>query len=175
MRRLFQLQFGTPTREACPRAASAMGAAGAESAADTGADSVGQQKDPSGQESSPGKEKGPAVWSGGAVWALDCLLEPVATRFRFHFEEERPTNRIDSEFRGTLQRTRVYVPCRKFACSSLLSPFGVLLGRFNMPIVSLFCRARVPPWCLLAVRARMVLVVPPARPGSVSTIARGRR
>ncbi|CAM9294772.1 unnamed protein product, partial [Sphacelaria rigidula] len=43
------------------------------------------------------------------VWALDCLLEPVATRFRFHFEEERPTNRTDSEFWGTLRHTRLYV------------------------------------------------------------------
>ncbi|CAM9192731.1 unnamed protein product [Scytosiphon promiscuus] len=31
----------------------------------------------------------------GAVWALDCLLEPVAVRFRFHFEGDRPTNRVD--------------------------------------------------------------------------------
>ncbi|CAM9964501.1 unnamed protein product, partial [Hapterophycus canaliculatus] len=30
-----------------------------------------------------------------AVWALDCLMEPVAVRFRFHFEEDRPTNRVD--------------------------------------------------------------------------------
>lgn len=45
------------------------------------------------------KEAGgtPAVWAGEAVWALDGLLEPVAVRFRFHFEEERPTNRTDRE------------------------------------------------------------------------------
>ncbi|CAN0560977.1 unnamed protein product, partial [Ectocarpus sp. 12 AP-2014] len=30
-----------------------------------------------------------------SVWALDGLLEPVAVRFRFHFEGERPTNRVD--------------------------------------------------------------------------------
>lgn len=36
--------------------------------------------------------------SGGAIWALDGLLEPVAVRFRFHFEEERPTNRVDRKF-----------------------------------------------------------------------------
>lgn len=34
---------------------------------------------------------------GGSIWALDGLLEPVAVRFRFHFEEERPTNRLDRE------------------------------------------------------------------------------
>lgn len=34
----------------------------------------------------------------GSIWALDGLLEPVALRFRFHFEEERPTNRVDREF-----------------------------------------------------------------------------
>lgn len=39
-----------------------------------------------------------SLFSGGAVWALDGLLEPVAVRFRFHFEEDRPTNRVDSEW-----------------------------------------------------------------------------
>lgn len=39
-----------------------------------------------------------AARSGGAIWALDGLLEPVAVRFCFHFEEERPTNRVDREF-----------------------------------------------------------------------------
>ena len=40
-------------------------------------------------------------WRGdGAVWALDGLLEPVAVRFRFHFEGERQTNRVDSELVG---------------------------------------------------------------------------
>jgi len=34
---------------------------------------------------------------GGVIWALDGLLEPVAVRFRFHFEGERPTNRVDRE------------------------------------------------------------------------------
>ncbi|CAN0191739.1 unnamed protein product, partial [Ectocarpus fasciculatus] len=36
-----------------------------------------------------------AAGNGDSVWALDGLLEPVAVRFRFHFEGERPTNRVD--------------------------------------------------------------------------------
>ncbi|CAM9174230.1 unnamed protein product [Ectocarpus sp. 6 AP-2014] len=38
---------------------------------------------------------GGAAGNGNSVWALDSLLEPVAVRFRFHFEGERPTNRVD--------------------------------------------------------------------------------
>lgn len=38
-----------------------------------------------------------AMGAGRTVWAIDCLLEPVAVRFRFHFEEDRPTNRVDRE------------------------------------------------------------------------------
>lgn len=34
----------------------------------------------------------------GAVWALDGLFEPVAVRFQYHFEEDKPTNRIDREY-----------------------------------------------------------------------------
>lgn len=36
---------------------------------------------------------------GGTVWALDGLLEPIAVRFRFHFEEDRATNRVDREWK----------------------------------------------------------------------------
>lgn len=40
------------------------------------------------------------VAGGGmaSVWAIDGLLEPIAVRFRFHFEEDRPTNRADREW-----------------------------------------------------------------------------
>lgn len=86
MTRLVALQFG-----GWPPSGSARGlGAGADADADTDAMKEQAVSDRSGVAA--------AGRSGGAIWALDGLLEPVAVRFRFHFEEERPTNRVDREF-----------------------------------------------------------------------------
>lgn len=109
--RLFRLQFGGSRPETRPDAvqqlsgmrhgqyvSSSTGRSGrvvAVAAAAAVADSAEEELWEQGMRLAAG---GPAVWGGGAVWALDVLLEPVAMRFRFHFEEERPTNRTDREF-----------------------------------------------------------------------------
>lgn len=86
MARLVELQFGGwPPSEPAGFGAGVGAGAGADA---TKKETVG------------GRPRGLATAGrgGGAIWALDGLLEPVAVRFRFHFEEERPTNRTDREF-----------------------------------------------------------------------------
>eukprot|EP00752_Nemacystus_decipiens_P007232 g6473.t1 len=72
MKRLVALQFGASAGDGAGTGGGAGGGSGADTA-----------------------KRAAAGTSGGAIWALDGLLEPVAVRFRFHFEEDRPTNRMD--------------------------------------------------------------------------------
>lgn len=129
---------------------------------------------------------------GGAIWALDGLLEPVAVRFRFHFEGERPTNRVDRElFRlswGISSARAFLIVSPKEACLVVHPPSGVT-GSVSVPSPDALQLSRVllhrslPPAVAVAVpavgvRPGVVPLFPPARPGGVPPAAaavRGRR
>lgn len=107
VKHLFRLQFGGLTRGLRPNAMQLSGVrhgqgvssrserSGMVAAAEVAGDATGEEASEQGTRP---PARGPAFGGGGAVWALDVLLEPVVMRFRFHFEEERPTNRTDREF-----------------------------------------------------------------------------
>lgn len=115
---LFALQFGSWPQPSSPTTPADPGGNGRGMQRLSGVDGEGKErgKERAGGQELPGKENFNAGFSGSgggsggggggergvgfgrAVWALDGILEPVAVRFRFHFEEERATNRVDREY-----------------------------------------------------------------------------